>query len=555
VVAIGESGTGFFGFHALRNPHVKAALIFTSCADMYRCFYRGGQYNSLAEVYLGVTAADWMNPSIVGARSRLGTDMNPPAPEQQAAFGQALAQTKSDAVDDAWWQQRSALDDLPNARVPVMYTTDLYDIVQPFDALQLTPGARFVFGMGHQSAKTVTNGGARFEQLVREPVDRFLAHYGLGEHNGAAKDPRVTLVTNTGSIGQFQSGQVLVRGESAWPLPSTDWTRLYLGAGPSGSASSINDGTLSDAPPRTADPGDSAPIVAGPHEDLRTSTFAGTEQADLRNEEGSGLTYTTPVLKRALEVSGPLALRVFGTATVSDFDWSVRVADVWPDGSSQWITDGYLRASLRRVDSGRSLRDPAGDIVRPWLTYDSPMTVPTGDPVEYQIDVIGTSNVFAPGHRLRLDILPAGEGGVDSTRTGGGGTLGVLRDPAHPSSLMIPVIPGACGRGAALTASTPGLKCARSYREAIGLGTTAKGCTGRRTVRVRLRPNRHRHLRAIRIYVGHRLVRVLKGRRRYPASVRVKSPATGNRFTVRIVRVTKKGRRLVERRHYLRCTR
>jgi putative CocE/NonD family hydrolase len=552
-VAVGESGTAFFGFHALRNPHIKAALLFTSCADMYRCFYRGGQYNSLAEVYLGVTAGDWMNPNIVSARSRLGTDANPTAPEQEAGFGQALAQTKSDAVNDAWWQQRSALNELPHAAVPVMYTTDLYDIVQPFDALQVTPGARFVFGMGHQSAQTVTNGGSRFEGLVREPVDRFLAHFGLGDHNGAEKDPRVTLVTNTGSFAQFQAGRMLVRGATAWPLPGTNWTRLYLGAGPSGSASSLNDGTLSDAATRTADPGDTATLVAGPHEDLRTSTFTGTEQADLRNEERGGLTYTTPVLKHALEVSGPLALRVFATATASDFDWSVRVADVWPDGSSQWITDGYLRASLRRVDTGRSLHNSAGEIVRPWLPYDSPLSVPLGDPVEYQIDVIGTSNVFAPGHRLRLDILPAGEGGVDSTRTGGSGSIDVLRDPAHPSYLMLPVIPGACERGAALAATTPHVQCAQSYREAIGIGGGTVGrCVGRRSILIHLRAARHRRLRSIRIYVGGRLARVFRGRR-FPASVRVTSPAKGNRFTVRIVRVTTKGRRLVERRHYLRC--
>jgi hypothetical protein len=116
---------------------------------------------------------------------------------------------------------------------------------------------------------------------------------------------------------------------------------------------------------------------------------------------------------------------------------------------------------------------------------------------------------------------------------------------------MIPVVPGACGRGVALTTSTPRLNCARSYREAIGIGTV-KRCVGRRSIRIRLRANRHRHLRAIRIYVGRRLVRVLRGRR-FPASVRVTSPAKGNSFTVRIVRVTTKGRRLVERRHYLRC--
>jgi putative CocE/NonD family hydrolase len=191
-------------------------------------------------------------------------------------------------------------------------------------------------------------------------------------------------------------------------------------------------------------------------------------RTDLRDDESAGLTYTTPVLPRDLEVSGPLSLRLFATSTAPDFDWAVRVTDVWPDGRSEWITDGYLRASLRKVDARRSLRNAAGDVVRPWLPYDSPLAVPIGEPVEYAIDVIGTSNVFAAGHRLRLDVLPVSEGNADSARTGGAGLIGVVRDPAHPSSLMLPVIPSRCGRGAPLTTGTPKPACARSYREAVG---------------------------------------------------------------------------------------
>jgi hypothetical protein len=468
VALVGESGTGFYAFHGLHNPHVRAALIFTSCADMYRCFYRGGGYNSLADVYLGVTAGDWANPGMVSARQRLGTGANPGPAQQEGAFAGALAQVKADAIDDGWWQQRSALGGLPATAVPVMYTTDLYDIVQPFDALQLTPRARLVLGMGHESAQTVTNGASRYGQLVRQPVDRFLAHYGLGDSNGAELDPPVTLVTNTGSFNQFRAGRMLVRGERSWPLPNSDWTRLYLAAGRSGSAGSLNDGSLADQPPAGADAGDSAPIASAPHEDLRTSAFTGTQQADLRHEESIGLTYSTPVLKHALEVSGPIMLHLFATATSPDLDWAVRVADVWPDGTSQWITDGYLRASLRHVDGQRSLRDVSGSMLRPWLTYDTPQAVPLGIPVAYDLDVIGTSNVFAAGHRLRLDILPSGAGEVDSARTGGVGEVGVLRDAAHASYLQVPVIPGRCQDGTPLSLATAAVRCAQSYREAIG---------------------------------------------------------------------------------------
>ena len=466
VVLTGESGTGFFTYYGMRNPHVKAAVVFTSCADMYRCFYRGGQYNGLAEVYLGVSNGDWAQLARTRMQEGTGSDPNPLL--QQAAFAQDEAVTKTDDFEDGWWQQRSALSLLPKVRIPVLYTSDLYDIVQPWDALELTPGARLVLGMGHQSGHRTIPAGDRYEELIRTPVDRFVAHYGLGDANGAQRDPRVTLETNTGSFAQFQADQLLVRGAAAWPLRTTRWTKLYLGPGKSGSAQSLNDGTLSTRKPQPGASSDVAPLLSGPHADLRTQAWLGTEQADLRNEENTGLTYTTAPFKQDVEVTGPIALELSALATAPDFDWAIRIADVWPDGESQWITDGYLRADLRQVNPALSLRDAHGDIVRPWLTYGAPQPVPLAQPVQYLIDVIETSNIFRAGHRLRLDILPVAEGGADSPRTGGAGAVEILRDPAHPSSLMLPVIPSQCQRGQPMVAATPPVSCAGSYAQAVG---------------------------------------------------------------------------------------
>ena len=456
VTLVGESGTGFYEHHALHEPHVRAAVVFTSCADMYRCFYRGGTYNGLADVYLPVTTLGWWAGR--DSRSSLGTGNNPDAAQQLGAIASMSAQAKADGIDDPFWKDRSALGEVGKATVPVLYTTDLYDIVGPYDALQRTPGARFVLGMGHQSAATVTAGGGRFSSLVRSVVDRFVEHYGLGDRNGAERDPRVTVTTNTGSLDQFHAGRLLVRGEKSWPLPGTAWTRLFLGAA----------GTLGTAAPAADGGSDPAPLASLPHADLRTAAWLGLAQSDLGNEERAGLTYTTAALKRDLEVTGPVSLRLFASSTAPDFDWAVRLTDVWPDGTSQWISDGYLRASLRKVDPKLSLRDAAGAIVRPWLTYDTPEQVPLGEAVEYQLDVIGTSNVFRAGHRLRVDVLPVGESGADAVRTGGVGAVQVLHDAAHPSALTVPVIPGRCQSGAALVADTPKVACASSAAAALG---------------------------------------------------------------------------------------
>lgn len=458
IVAIGESGTGFFAHHALLEPHVRAAVIYTSCADMYRCFYRGGQYNGLAEVYFAATSAGYLGG--LDARNRLGTNRNPDPAQQLAALTQASARTTANPVNDGWWQERSSLESLRDVSIPVMYTTDLYDIVQPFDAVQLTPDARLNLGMGHLSADAIAAGGSRYTRLVRTPVDRFVARYGLGEPNGAERDPRVTLTTNTGSVGDFRAGRVLVRQETEWPLAGTAWTRLHLAEG----------GALTPRFPSAPGAADTAALASAGNADLRTAGWLlGNRATDLSTQERTGLTYTTPVLRRNLEVTGPISLRLFASSTAPDFDWAVRLTDVWPDGRSEWITDGYLRASLRKVDPRLSLRDDSGAIVRPWLTYDWSEPAPVGQPVEYLVDVIATSNVFRAGHRLRLDILPVASAEPDSARTGGAGIVTVLHDPAHPSSMSLPVIPNRCGRGTPLAPDAPRIEsCAMSFGEAVG---------------------------------------------------------------------------------------
>jgi predicted acyl esterase len=390
IVVTGESGTGFAAFHTLREKAVKAAVIFTSCADMYRCFYRGGTLNGLSEVYLTGTRGGYL-----GAHSS--------DPQQLAALTTASADVLEHPVYDDFWKARSALGTLPKVRKPVMYTTDLYDIVAPWDALRLTPGARLDLGMGHTSPDVAKAGGQRYLDLVRAPVDRFVAHYGLGDRNGAQRDPRVTLVTNAGGgVAGYRAGQVVVRQEARWPLPGTDFTRLPLSS------------FTVDRSPFT--------VAAAVVPDLRTESYVtGATGTDLRGEEAGAMTFTTPVLTKNLELSGPITVDLAATATTRDFDWVVRVTDVAPDGSSNWITDGRIRGADK-------------------------------------IDVSPTSAIFRTGHRLRIDLLPAVHPPSPPSV--------VTVDPAR-STVTLPVIPDRCGRSKPLVASTPPVtSCARTYAEA-----------------------------------------------------------------------------------------
>lgn len=473
IIPIGWSGTGMPIHHALEEPGVAAAVIYTSCADPFRCLRPGGIYATIADVFFAIIKLSYA--SGLEARHRLGLAQNPTVPEQVLTHDRAHARVHTDTVYTDYWAERSSLDRLANAKVPVLYTTDPYDVLAAhLDGYLETPGSRLVLGLGHTSSGAGSTEGSRHAELVRGVVDRFIRHHGLGKDRG--RDAPVTLVTTIGSRAEWQAARALVRGETKWPLADTKWTRLYFDGTKSGSATSLNDGSLAAQP--DGDGIDMSPLLSAPNHYgdsrfLNTHPYTGLPGADgsvntdLSRDEAVALTYTTPELVRDLEVSGPITVKLVASSSASDFDWAVRLTDVWPDGRSEWITDGAMRASMRRVDKKRSLRNKRGDIVRPFLPLDSPEPVPPNEAVEYLLELVPMSNVFRAGHRLRIDIFPVARSGGDPSSIGPVGELTIHRGP-DGSSVLLPIIPARCQLGTAMHETTPPVSCASSWKHAIG---------------------------------------------------------------------------------------
>ena len=124
---------------------------------------------------------------------------------------------------------------------------------------------------------------------------------------------------------------------------------------------------------------------------------------------------------------------------------TVRVTDVAPDGSSTELTDGWLAASFRKLDPTRS-RYVNGQLLQPWhpFTRDSVLPVPSGQPLEMQVEIFPTNAVIAKGHSLRIDV----EGGDFPHATPPapllanelGGVVKLLHDPQHPSYIALPTL-------------------------------------------------------------------------------------------------------------------
>ena len=168
------------------------------------------------------------------------------------------------------------------------------------------------------------------------------------------------------------------------------------------------------------------------------------------------------------EINGPIVFNVYATANATDFDWVLRLTDVWPDGVSHWISDGYLRASLRAVDDAKSLKNSAGEIVRPWYSFTERSAPPAGEMQLYQVEIIPTANIFRAGHRIRLDFFPVAASSSDRNASGSG-LLEIHHGGDTDSHLILPLIPARCHLSTPLASIEPAITaCAGNWAEAIG---------------------------------------------------------------------------------------
>jgi putative CocE/NonD family hydrolase len=254
----------------------------------------------------------------------------------------------------------------------------------------------------------------------------------------------VEALDDTKPVRIFVMGINQWRDEADWPLPDTAWTDYYLGG--SGRANSLNgDGLLGTAAPASEafdaylyNPNRPIPTLGGQlYGGLPMvgdpSLAAGP--ADQRPNEARDdvLCYTTDTLERPLEVTGPITLVLHVSSSAKDTDFIAKLVDVHPDGRAMFVTEGALRARYRQ-------------------STEEPTLLVPGEIEELRLELWGTSNVFLPGHRLRLEITSSDFPHFDRNSNTGGDigretednfVLAVNRiyhGPEYPSRLILPII-------------------------------------------------------------------------------------------------------------------
>ena len=103
------------------------------------------------------------------------------------------------------------------------------------------------------------------------------------------------------------------------------------------------------------------------------------------------LSFRSEPLAEALEVSGPITVRLFVSTDAPDTDFTAALLDCYPPNAD--YPEGY---HLRISDSIKRLRFRNG--------YDREELVSPDEVVEVSIELYPTSNVFQAGHRIGLEI-------------------------------------------------------------------------------------------------------------------------------------------------------
>lgn len=235
----------------------------------------------------------------------------------------------------------------------------------------------------------------------------------------------------------FVMGDNVWRDETDFPLARAKETRYYLHA-TKGARSAAGDGVLSTLPPKKQAPDTYDYDPANPVRTIGGRLCCGQQYApgpfDQRPSESRQdvLVFSTPPLKADTEVTGFISAELYASTSAVDTDFTAMLVDVDPSGYARYLGDGIVRARYRKGT-------------------DKAVALEPGAIEKYTIDLWATSNVFKAGHRIRLYVSSSNFPRFDRntndgapTATAAGGVVAkqtLYHDAAHPSALVLPVVP------------------------------------------------------------------------------------------------------------------
>jgi putative CocE/NonD family hydrolase len=407
------------------------------------------------------------------------------------ALEQALEDYSTRGAYDEFWARRA--NDMPryfsdHADVPLTITTGWYDgfphadteyyaamraknespprlVVGPWSHVGMRGDATFTLDVDFGEASR--GGVAHYFERQREFFDRWLPDDAGGQP--ADEAPVRIFVMGGGSGRRTAEGKLdhggRWRDEQEWPLARAVPTTYWL-------AGDRLSPTEADGPARSFvyDPQDPVPTIGGLYcavgefpgegegmepmwmrllnpalmlrnimtpgpadqkegEEFFTSRVPGRRLRD----RDDVLVYETDPLEEPIEVTGPIEVRLRISSTAVDTDFTAKLIDVYPpnedypDGYDMLINDSVIRCRYRGGFETEELMEPGTE-------YDVTISLPP------------TSNLFAAGHRIRVDVSSSnfprlGRNPNTGEPVGRHTHMVKAENTVHAGRIVLPVVP------------------------------------------------------------------------------------------------------------------
>lgn len=451
---------------AAAPPHLKAAFAYLGASNCYEGWtYSGGAFelgfNLWYGMWLGWEKINKLPPERQGrAMERMGKLLSSlssaywhiPLKEMRAFEDVApfYYEWLTHPSYDEYWQEVSVAERYDNITVPVLQMTGWFDNflishLRSFQGIReygATDKARknqkLIVGpwahANYLSLSVSKVGDFQFgypaipntETLIFRWFDYWLK----GIDTGIIDEPPVRI---------FVMGANEWRDEEQWPLKRAQGVPWYLHS--VGHANSLHgDGILTPVPPEgdppdsyRYDPADPVPTVGGRTLMPEIANVAGDGIRDQRcvEERPDVLVYTSALLMKDTEITGPVILKLWTASSALDTDFTGKLVDVYPDGYAAIVADGILRARYRE-----SMSKPL--LLEPDRIY------------ELAIDLWATSQVFKKGHRIRVEVSSSNFPRFDRNLNTGRDNASevhsqmaiqtIYHDAEHPSHILLPIV-------------------------------------------------------------------------------------------------------------------
>ena len=378
---------------ARRPPALTAMCIWEGSADFYRdVSHHGGIYTTfLANWYEMQVRSVQYGLGARGHRSRMTGDWvsGPETLDDEMLAGNRAdygALALGHSLDDDHWKARSP--DWATVEVPFLSAAN-------WGGQGLHPRGNFEgFTQSASGEKWLEVHGGEHWTAFYSPrgealQKRFFGYFLKDADNGWGEQSKVQLQV------RHPGEKFVERHENEWPLKRTQWARFYLH-------------------PETSS------LSVTPQKDNNQVTYGGFSD---------GVTFVTPALGDDMEVTGPIAARLWVSSQSDDADLFLVVRVFGPDMKELTfqgaldphtpIAQGWLRCSHRKLDEDKTLP------YRPYHAHDEKQPLEPDEVHEVNVEIWPTCIHVPKGYRIGLSVR-----GKDYVHPGGvAGELSNMKNP------------------------------------------------------------------------------------------------------------------------------